>query len=701
MNLHVWKLRHCPSPAVSLCGLALLCVSTALGQSPSSAAGGKIEIDAARQLGTISDFLFGQNIEYEHGTFSGGEQNMDHAHGLHTGGLWAEMLRDRKFEEGDLDRDGVANAWVPEERVANRYEQLVDGKGPNRQYRIDTAVCYGGGAAQAIDLAGDGSEHAGVDQVGLHFEKGKRYNFYVYLKLQGSGSAWMEFGNTWPKVYAHADFAALHDEWAKYEASFVAPETTDQGRVHIGVKGKGTFWIDSASLMPADTFHGMRADVMEALKDLPVPVLRYPGGCFADSYHWRDGIGDRDKRPERWSDFWNEWEPNDFGMDDFMLFAEALHTQPQITVNSLTGSPEEASDWVEYANGPSNTPMGKLRAQDGHADPYGIKLWAIGNEVQEMCSGQYIGSNNVDRYAERYKQYRSAMEGKDPNVEVIAVGAGPGPLKWNHDLLDRVDGVPALGVSIYTGNGKTRTDDFDTKYMDLNEHYRRVVAEPLDFDRQLSDVIGSIGDRMPSHPFVAVTEFQSWWLTEKVDEDLRLADALYLGMVYHSLFRHAKQVSIAEIESIINVQGVIEISQTSVKRTPEYFASILYQKHTGKTVLKTTTAAPGVEFNAKLPALDAIATVSADRHTLYLAVVNRAEKTDIDTQISVSGWNVSGSSAHAFELNGNSEFAANPFGSAENVNIHEKPVSFGAGSPRYTFSAHSITILEFFNPQAL
>jgi alpha-L-arabinofuranosidase len=228
-----------------------------------------------------------------------------------------------------------------------------------------------------------------------------------------------------------------------------------------------------------------------------------------------------------------------------------------------------------------------------------------------------------------------------------------------------------------------------------------VVAEPLDFDRQLNAVIDSIGNHMPNHPFVAVTEFQSWWLTEKVDEDFRLSNALYLGMVYHSLFRHAKQVSIAEVESLINVQGVIEVSQTSVKRTPEYFASILYQQHTGKTVLQTTTAAPGVEFNAKLPALDASATLSADRHTLYLAVVNRAEKTNIDTQISVSGWNVSGSSAQAFELNGNSEFAENPFGSAENVNIHEKPVSFGAGSPRYTFPAHSITILEFINPQAL
>jgi alpha-N-arabinofuranosidase len=687
------KVRKITSSSVVnslLCAVIAGIGGAVLSQSCFAQAGAKIEIDAGQPTGTVSKELFGQNIEYEHGTFSGGEQNQNHPHGLHTGGLWAEMLRDRKFEEGDLDRDGVANAWVPLQRVTNHY---LNGEVPNRRYRIDTQVYYGGGASQAIDLLGDTTQEAGVDQVLLHFEQGKTYNFYVYLKMRGEGSAAVDFGSTGPKVYAHQDFPSLQDEWQKYEASFVAPETTDNGRVQIGIKGKGTVWIDSASLMPAGTFHGMRADVMEALKSLPVPILRYPGGCFADLYHWKDGIGDRDKRPERWSNVWNEWEPNDFGFDDFMLFAETIHTKPHMTLNYLTGTPEEAAEWVEYANGSADTTMGKLRATNGHGAPYGVNLWAVGNEVQELCSDEYIASNKVDLYAPRYEQYRTAVHAKDPSLEVMAGGAGPGPLKWNHDLLDRVEGIPALASSIYTGNGKMRTDDFDTKYLDLEEFYRREVAEPLDFDQQLSDVIDSIGNHMPDHPFVAITEFQSWWLTEKADEDFRLANALYLGMVYHSLFRHAKQVAIAEIESLINVQGVIEVSQTSLKLTPEYFAGILYQKHTGATVLKTVTSGRSVEFDPKLPALDAIATLSDDRHTLYLAVVNRAESTDVEAKISVAGWKPAGG-VHAFELNGPDKVAANPFGSSDKVNIHDKLVTLKPGSMSYSFPAHSISILE-------
>jgi alpha-L-arabinofuranosidase len=688
--MKIRKITSCSVVNSLLCAVIAGGGGALLSQSCFAESGAKIEIDAGQPTGTVSKELFGQNIEYEHGTFSGGEQNQNHPHGLHTGGLWAEMLRDRKFEEGDLDRDGVANAWVPLERVTNHY---LNGEAPNLRYRIDTEVYYGGGASQAIDLMGDTTQEAGVDQVLLHFEKGKTYNFYVYLKMRGEGSAAVDFGSAGPKVYTHKDFPSLQDGWQKYEASFVAPETTNNGRVQIGIKGKGTVWIDSASLMPADTFHGMRADVMEALKALPVPILRYPGGCFADLYHWKDGIGDRDKRPERWSNVWNEWEPNDFGFDDFMLLAETIHTKPQMTLNYLTGTPEEAAEWVEYANGSADTTMGKLRATNGHGAPYGVNLWAVGNEVQELCSDEYIASNKVDLYAPRYEQYRTAVHAKDPSLEVMAGGAGPGPLKWNHDLLDRVDGIPALASSIYTGNGKMRTDDFDTKYLDLEEFYRQEVAEPLDFDKQLSDVIDSIGNRMPDHPFVAITEFQSWWLTEKADEDFRLANALYLGMVYHSLFRHAKQVAIAEIESLINVQGVIEVSQTSLKLTPEYFAGILYQKHTGNTVLKTSTSGRSVEFDPKLPALDAIATLSDDRHTLYLAVVNRAESTDVEAKISVAGWKPGGG-AQVFELNGPDKVAANPFGSSDKVNIHDKPVTLKPGSMSYSFPAHSISILE-------
>ena len=147
-----------------------------------------IEVDAAKTIGKVSPYVFGQNIEYEHGTISGGEQNQNDAHGMHSGGLWAEMLRDRKFEEGDLDADGVANAWVPEERITNHYWELHGGQGKYDRYRIDHQEYYGGGAAQAIEVYGDGSQHASIYQVGLHFTKGRAYQFYVYLK--GRAIAW-------------------------------------------------------------------------------------------------------------------------------------------------------------------------------------------------------------------------------------------------------------------------------------------------------------------------------------------------------------------------------------------------------------------------------------------------------------------------------------------------------------------------------
>jgi alpha-N-arabinofuranosidase len=682
------KAALCPLFFVFACSAALA------GATPPTASSARIEIDANKPLGAISPYLFGQNLEYEHGAVSGGEQNMDHAHGLHTGGLWAEMLRDRKFEQDDKDKDGVADAWVPEERIANRYYELVEGKVGRHGYRIDTSEYYGGGASQAIDLTGSEAEEAGIVQVYLHLEKGQSYSFYVYLKRQGTGSAWVELTDNRNQVIARQPFSQLTDQWAKYEATLTATETVDLAQLHIGVKGKGTFWIDSASLMPANNVRGMRGDVLEAAKPLEVPILRYPGGCFADTYHWKDGIGNRDKRPERWNPFWNEWEPNDFGFDDFMAFTNMLGIEPHITLNSMAGTPAEAADWVQYANGSVDTPMGKLRAQNGHPEPYKVKYWAVGNEVQQLCSDVYFAHSKIDTYVDRFLEYRKQMKTQDSSIEVFAVGAGPGPMKWNADLLAKVPDVDAVGVSIYTGSGH-ETDDFDTKIMDLDAFYKDVAAEPLGFTRQLQDVIDSMGDHLQDRPLIAVTEFQAWWLTEKVDADLRLADALYLAGVYNSLFRHTKEVRLAEIESLINVQGVIEASQTSLKLTPEYFTSLLYRKHTGHTALTTATNGPTVPFNGALPALDSMASLSADEKILYVAVVNRSEDTAIRTSISVSGWKTAiGSQATAYEINGKDKVAFNPFGSSENVNIKTKSIQAGALPLTYSFPAHSVTILE-------
>ena len=126
-------------------------------------------------------------------------------------------------------------------------------------------------------------------------------------------------------------------------------------------------------------------------------------------------------------------------------------------------------------------------------------------------------------------------------------------------------------------------------------------------------------------------------MTEKVDEDLRLADALYVAGVYNSLLRHANDVQIAEIESLINVQGIIEASQTSIKLTPEYFTCLLYRLHTGTTVLSTVEKGPAVHFDSKLPMLDAVGTLSEDRKTMYVSVVNRAEDVDVETTLNIKG----------------------------------------------------------------
>lgn len=664
-----------------------------------------INVDAGKETGKVSPYIFGQNLEYEYGTFSGGEQNMHNAHGTHTGGIWAEMLRDRKFEEGDLDKDGVANAWVPEERLNQRYWELKEGRAAKHRYFIDKKEFYGGGASQAIEVQND---RASIAQVALTFEAGRPYQFYVYLKRQGQGTAAVDFEDINGTRFGHQDFAALTGEWVKYTAQFTAPQATVAGRVRISVNGAGTFWIDSASLMPANALRGMRRDVIEAIKPLRVPVVRYPGGCFADTYHWQDGIGPRDKRPERFDTMWNEWEPNDFGPDEFMDFEHEIGAAAQITVNYLMGTPEEAGDWTAYMNGGPQTPMGQLRGQNGHAAPYGVKIWTVGNESQQLCSADYFPASSAKVYAERFKAYASAIKRSDSTAKLMAGGAPPGPLKWNTDLLRAID-VDYLAASLYTrrheksdvvdaaGVGQTPVDEYDTRVINPETFYRQVAAEPLEFSNMLDAVINSGGDLLPKNrPVIVVTEFQAWWVSERNDADFRLANALYIGGVFHALMRRADKVAIAEVESLVNVQGVIEVSQTSLKLTPEYYAYLLYRNHTGSRVLSTKTDSAMASFNKTLPLLDSQASLSAEGKTLFLAVINRAEAESLRTQIHIRGWKQApGAEIKLFELNGSDRDASNPFGSSKNVNIVTKTAR-QAGLPlELKFPPHSVTIVEF------
>jgi len=660
-----------------------LCVSVAVGyfavwgtpanraaQGPALA--GAIEVDASQVAGKVPHYLFGQFIEHEHNTIDDG--------------LLAELLRDRKFEEGDLDGNGVASEWAPEERVQDRYWELRNGRGVNDRYYLDHGTYYGGGASQGIELAGPGSNHASVYQVGLRLAKGRSYAFYVYLRKHGTGKGFVEFDSLRGPLYFHQDFDVANDRWEKHTAEFTAPEDTSQGRVRIGFVGRGSFWMDSASLMPADNVDGMRHDVIEALRPIHISVLRYPGGCYADYYNWKGGIGPRDKRPTVWSSVWHEWNSNDFGTDEYMELARILGYDGHITTNYNSGTAQDAAQWVQYANGSASTPMGRLRAQNGHPQPYGIKLWAVGNEAPAFCSGQYTGDTKLSDYTQRFQEFENAMKKIDPSIQVMASSVGRP--QWVRDLLQSAP-VKLLAVSIYTGpphKGEVIGDQ--------NNFYQGVVAEPGQFKSKLEANIAAPGSFLPPDPFFAITEFNSWWLPETKDPDYHLANALYFAGVFNTLLRHSQTIFLAEPCSLINVQGLIEVNPVGIKLTPPYFTYVLYANHIGSEVLKTETTSPSVAFNPQLPALDAVATRGPDGHTVYLAVVNSAQNEAVSTGIHLQNWQPAGTPVQVYELNGKSWDAFNPYGSADNVNITHRALEVGQAAFSYSFPAHSVTVLE-------
>jgi len=646
---------------------------------------GSIRVDASEVTGLVPHYLFGQFIEHEHDTIDDG--------------LLAQLLHDRKFEQGDRDGAGVSAGWVPEERITARYWELRKGRGVNDRYYIDHDIYYGGGASQAIELSGDGSNHASVYQIGLQFAKGKTYSFYVYLRKRGTGKGFVEIDSGTGKFFAqtdklkapaylHKDFELAGDDWEKYTAEFTSPEDTSQGRVRIGFTGVGTFWMDSASLMPSDNMDGVRRDVLEALRPIHISVLRYPGGCYADYYDWKDGIGPRDKRPDKWSTVWREWNSNDFGTDEYMELARTLGYDGHITTNYISGTPQDAAEWVEYTNGSADTPMGRLRAQNGHPGPYNIKLWAIGNEAPNLCSEEYTGGVKIADYAERFRAFQDAMLKVDPSLQFMASSVG-NP-EWIRGLLQALP-AEKLAISIYTGQIEHGGAE---AICDQQKFYHGVVAEPLQFRDRLDANIKAAGSRLPSHPFFAITEFNSWWLPETHDPEYRLANALYFGGVFNELLRHANRIFLAENCSLINVQGIIEVNPVAVKLTPPYFAYVLYANHTGSEVLKTETTAPSVSFGLKPPALDAVATRSSDGHMLFLAVVNRAQNEAVSTQISVKDWVLKGSEAQVYELAGKSWDAFNPYGSTNIVNVSHRTAKVTHTPFSDLFPAHTVTVLE-------
>ncbi len=315
------------------------------------------------------------------------------------GGIWAEMIMDRKF-------------WY----VPGMRESPWKIDGDNELLSMDTSNPYTG--SQTPVLASEKGKKAILVQENLGLKENLEYTGRIVLKSSG-GTDKVLVTLSWNDQKKTVELTGITNKYTTYQLKFMSTTLVHDAMLAVEPIGVGKLWVGTVSLMPSDNIEGFRRDVIALLRELNAPVYRWPGGNFVSGYNWRDGIGERDKRPPRKNPAWQGVEANDVGIHEFMKFCELLNTEPYIAVNAGLGNSDEAMAEVFYTNGGPDTQMGKLRASNGHPDPWKVKWWSIGNE---MYGDWQLGHMSTADFVKKNNEFADRMRSADPSIKLIAVG---------------------------------------------------------------------------------------------------------------------------------------------------------------------------------------------------------------------------------------------------------------------------------------
>ena len=413
---------------------------------------------------------------------------------------------------------------------------------------------------------------------------------------------------------------------------------------HLGRCIYGGFYVgDNNTRIPNKD--GIRLDIIEALKKLKVPVLRWPGGCFADTYHWKDGIGPKDKRPSMLNVWWgNVKEDNSFGTNEFLNMCEMLGAEPYLSGNVGSGTPQELSDWVKYTIHPNgSSPMPDLRMQNGRANPWHVKYWGIGNEAWG-CGGNM----KPEYYANIYRQYTTFMTNGDPKEKIfrIASGANNEDYNWTevlmrdlpHNMLDAV-GVHHYSVTEWGKKGSA------TNFPE--EEYFSTMQSALKME-ELVTKHSAIMDKYDPNKKVAmaVDEWGGWYNVEPstnpafLYQQNTMRDAMIAGTTLNTFNNHCDRVKMANLAQTINVlQAVILTNDEKIILTPTYHVMEMYNVHQDATMLPIAVTSNDYKMGKeKLKAISASA--SKDKNGItHISLVNIDANKTQDINISITGGN--------------------------------------------------------------
>jgi alpha-L-arabinofuranosidase len=358
---------------------------------------------------------------------------------------------------------------------------------------------------------------------------------------------------------------------------------------------------------------GIRNDVVEALRKLKTPNLRWPGGCFADTYHWKDGIGPKDKRPSMVNVWWGGvTEDNSFGTHDFLNLCESLGAEPYLSANVGSGTVQEVVEWTRYTTHPGGDPMAELRKQNGRKEPWKVKYWGLGNEAWG-CGGNMT----AEYYANIYRQYATFMSdwSNSGGIFRIASGASSDDYKWTEVLMrdiphNMLEGVALHHYSVIDWSAKGPATGF------TEEQYFTTMKRALQME-ELVTRHSTIMDKYDPKKKVAlvVDEWGGWYDVEPgtngafLFQQNTMRDAVLAGATLNVFNNHADRVRMANIAQIVNVlQAVILTDGPKMLLTPTYHVMEMYNVHQDATMLPITLQTADYQFGKeKLPAVSASA----------------------------------------------------------------------------------------------
>lgn len=593
----------------------------------------QIVLDASKTGEPISPYIYGQFIE--------------HLGRCIYGGIWAEMLEDRKFFYPVGDKE---SPWK--------------GIGKADQLAMDTDRPFVGKHAPRL------SAPAGIVHGGLGLVKGKDYVGRIWLRGDKTAGP-VQVRLVWaedPQGRQSITIPEMQAEYTKTSLRFTAGQSTREGRLEIQATGaQGQVWIGTVSLMPADNIDGMRSDTLAVLKELNAPVYRWPGGNFVSGYDWRDALGDPDRRAPRKNPAWKGLEHHDFGIDEFIRFCRHLGTEPLVVVNTGLGDVQMAVEELEYANGPADSPMGRLRAQNGHPEPYQVRWWGIGNE---MYGSWQLGHIPLEKYIEKHNQFAEAMRKRDPHIRLIAVGSvGP----WSEGMMQHcADQMDLISEHFYCGS----LPGLMSHVRQIPNNIRRIVQAHRDYRKRFDSLRGK-------DIRIAMDEWNYWYGPEifgEISPRYFLKDALGVAAGLHEYARQSDMVFMANYAQTVNVLGAIKTSKTSAALETTGLVLKLYREHFGQVPVHVEESSP----------LDVAAAWSADRKVLTLGIVNPTGQ-QFQVPLHVSGLELKGTGTR-YEIAGNDPMLYNDPDEPPKVQITQSPVEGVKETVRV--APYSVTLLK-------